>query len=228
MVKKEGLLIVFEGIDGAGTSTQVPILTAYIKKLDKYLDVVETHEPWDSAEINKRLAEDKDAYSGGLQMAGLYVGDRTEHTHRLIRPNLEAGTIVITDRYSMSTCAYQWAQGVEHERLISMHKNRGILTPDITFLVNTSLKEARKRMELRGEPLEKFEANEEFVGKLISRYETLAKVAQVDPSFFGNVVIINGDKEVEEVAAEIKKSFDPLYNSWKKGDYVPQILRNKN
>ncbi len=225
MVKKEGLLIVFEGIDGAGTSTQVPILTAHIKKLDKYLDVMETHEPWDSAEIKRRLSEDRDAYSGGLQMAGLYVGDRTEHTHRLIRPNLEAGAFVITDRYSLSTCAYQWAQGVEHEKLIGMHKNRGILVPDITFFINTSLNEAKKRLLKRGEPLEKFETNEEFVGRLISRYETLARVARVDPSFFGNVFIINGDKSVDEVSDEVKRNFDPLYESWKKGEYVPQILR---
>lgn len=228
MVKKEGLLIVFEGIDGSGTSTQLPLLTAHIKKLDKYLDVLETHEPWDSAEIKRKLAEDTNAYSDGLQLARLFTGDRTDHTKLLIRPNLKAGAIVETDRYSISTCGYQWAQGVPLEELIEMHKDRGILVPDLTFVLDVTRETAKDRMQQRGEPLEKFEKDPEFVDRLINAYKSLSYMAKTNHGIFGDVRLIDGNRSIEEVAVDIKAAFDPLYESWKSGEYKPQITRERS
>lgn len=228
MAKKEGLLIVFEGIDGAGTSTQLPLLTAHIKKKDKYQDVMETHEPWDNDEIKRRLAEDKDAYVGGLQLAQLFVQDRTEHTKRLIRPNLQAGVIVETDRYSMSTCSYQMAQGVPIERLIEMHNDRGILIPDLTLVIHADREVAKRRIKKRGDPLEKFERDPDFVDRLVNAYQSLAHLAQVSQGIFGKVVLINGNQSITQVANNVRSAFDPLYQSWKSGEYIPQISKRTN
>jgi len=138
-VKRERF-IVFEGIDGAGTSTQLIESVRYLESLDKYQDVLRTHEPWKSGEIKRKLAEDRDAYSDGLKMAELYVQDRIQHTKELVQPILDKGVFVLSDRYSMSTCAYQSTQRVDLNELIKMHDLSRVLVPDITFLLMFLLK----------------------------------------------------------------------------------------
>ncbi|MCA9485549.1 MAG: dTMP kinase, partial [Nanoarchaeota archaeon] len=211
-----------------GTSTQVQRLAEHIENLNKYQAVLKTHEPWENEEIKRKLREDKDAYSDGLEMGNLYIGDRAIHTHVLIRPNLKAGTTVITDRYKMSTCDYQWAQGVPLEELIEMHKNRGILTPDHTFLIDTPQKVAAQRLMARGDPREKFDKDPEFVQKLVDAYRSLYHMSNVDPSFFGNVTLIDGSQSRKKITEDVTKVFDPLYRSWQKGEYIPQISREKS
>lgn len=222
MQEKEGLFIVFEGIDGAGTSTQVHELAKHIEELDKYQDTLKTHEPWKNSEIKKRLKEDKDAYSHPEELAELFITDRAEHTKLLIKPNLKAGVIVTDDRYIMSTCDYQWCQGVLLEELIDMHKGRGILIPDLTFYVEISRGVAQERLRNRKAVPEKFEKDPDFIDKLIKGYEALTNMSKINPSIFGRVETINGDQSIEAVAQEIQKFFDPLYLSWQKGEYISQ------
>lgn len=132
MPEPRGMFIVFEGVDGSGEDTQLDILYKKIKSRDKYQDALATHEPWKNSEIKKRLKEDKDAYSAPEEMADLYIGDRTDHSYTLIKPNLDAGVIVLCSRYKMSTCAFQPAQGMSLDKLLKMHEHRGILVPDVT------------------------------------------------------------------------------------------------
>lgn len=216
MAGKRGLLVVIEGIDGAGTSTQLPLLTSHIKRLSKYNDVLETHEPWKSEEIKEKIISDEDAYSNGLKMAELFVEDRTEHTSKLIKPNLEQGVFILSDRYSMSTCAYQWAQGIELSILLEMHENRDIITPDMTLYMDVSANLASDRMKKRGRSLEKFERDIEFSKKLVECYRNLIELNKNDKLFFGNVVQINGNQTIEEVSRDIREAFNELYDSWLK------------
>ena len=58
------------------------------------------------------LVEDKDAYSDSVEMTKLFLEDRVEHINKLVKPNLERGVYVISDRYRMSTDAYQSTQGL--------------------------------------------------------------------------------------------------------------------
>jgi|SRR3989344_4506506 len=223
-MRKKGLYVVFEGVDGSGTSTQIHLLTSHIKKLSKYQDVLETHEPWKSEEIKRKLSEDITPYSDGLVMAKLYLDDRVDHTHEIIIPVVNAMGIVLSDRYKMSTCAYQWSQGIDLFELLRMHENRGLLTPDLTYLIDVSLEVSQARVRERllkenpnipiEERLEKFERDSGFISKLIEAYRCLAHMSEVDQKLFGKVITINGNKSIEKVALEISSYFDSLYNTW--------------
>ncbi len=227
MSEKEGLLIVFEGSDGSGKLTQARLLQKHIQYLSKYNDVLITHEPWKSSEIKRKLEQDKDAYSDGVRLSELYVDDRVRHTKLLLRPALNAGAVVLADRYMMSTCAYQWAQGVPLHNLLDLHENRGILTPDVTFLLDISSETSYQRVTGRGEQhyvakimtpnlLEKFEKNKLFVEKVVNAYQSLGHMAQVDEKIFGEVIIIDASPKEEEVSNTIKNYFNPIYQDWAK------------
>jgi dTMP kinase len=214
---KKGLFIDFEGIDGSGTSTHVHELTRRIEVLDKYQDVLRTHEPWRNKEIKRRLQKERDPYSGPREMAELYIGDRTDHTYRLINPNLDAEVIVLCSRYKMSTCAFQWASGVSLRELVKMHENRGILTPNLTFFLDIPREVAQERTKKRKER-EKFERDAKFIDDVIEKYRSLANCSPNKPELFGKVVRIDANRPINEVAEDIYQNFLPLYNQWAKSD----------
>lgn len=215
MVKK-GLFIAIEGPDGAGKSTQVRSLIKHIEEKSKYIDVLRTHEPWRSSEIKRKLAEDKDSFSDGLAMAQLYVADRVNHTQELIVPLLNKGIFVISDRYAMSTCAYQWAQGVDVNKLLALHKGKGILIPDLTLVFDVPPGVAFQRRKERGGPADKFELDQTFTVKLVGKYKELVAMAGTpEGKLFGkHVVRIDARQSVEAVSAKIQKAFDMAYKEW--------------
>lgn len=223
---KRGLFIVFEGIDAAGTTTQTSLLEKHCKELSNgYFEVESGCEPWNSDYIRKKLVEDKSPYSDAKLMAKLYVDDRRNHTGVEIYPVIRRGGIYISDRYTLSTCAYQAVQGLDLQTLIQMHET-GILTPNLTFLLDVDREIAKERKLQRilkqfgpdvntEEKLEKFDRDPEFIDKLIQQYRYLAELANSDPRLFGRVVVINGNKSIAEIASEISSHFNFLYDDWK-------------
>ncbi len=212
---KKGSFIVFEGIDGSGTSTHVHKLQEKIEELDKYQDVLRTHEPWKNEEIKRKLKEDSHIYDDGLYMAELYIDDRTQHTRQVIRPIIETGAMAFCSRYKMSTCAFQWAQGVELYELLSMHEHRSLLTPDLTFFLDVPNEVAQERIKKDREKLEKFEKNSQFIDKLINNYKVLTQMSEADSRIFGKVIRIDGNRDIEKVSKNIYKEFLKVYNSQK-------------
>lgn len=208
------MFVNFEGIDGSGTSTQVHQLSQRIEDLDKYQDVLRTHEPWKSNEIKKKLQEDKDAYSGAEEMSELYVEDRIIHFYQLINPNWEAGCMILNSRYKWSTCAFQQAQGVPLEKLLEMHKHKGLLNPDITFFLDVSRKVAAQRMKSRTRS-EKFERDAEFIEKVIANYREIVKLSKENQILFGRIIRIDAEKSLDEVSEEVYQKFLPIYRDWK-------------
>jgi len=202
---KKGRFFVFEGIDGSGEDTQLDILYKKIKEEDKYQDVITTHEPWKNKEIKRRLEEDtaSSIYYDGLDMAELYVGDRIPHTKKVIRPGIEIGAFVLSSRYKMSTCAFQWAQGVQLDKLLNMHENVGLIIPEITFFLDVPREIAQERIKQNRERLEKYEKDPRFIDKLIQCYYSLIALSEADSRIFGKVVKINGDRSREEISEEI-------------------------
>ena len=215
-----GKLIIVEGIDGSGKSTQISLMADAIRKANKYQAVLLTREPtWKASELRKKIVGDNDAFSDGYQIAKLLVEDRKQHTHDLIVPSLNQKVLVATDRYALSTCAYQPVQGVPLMELIEMHEKAQTITPDLTFFVHVSREEADRRKIKRGEKLEKYEKDILFIDKLISQYLIVADLSNTDERIrkvVGNVCIINGEQSFEKVHQSISDIVLPFYKNWLK------------
>ncbi len=215
---KRGLFIVIEGPDGSGKSNQINRLHKYIKFLSKYNDVLTTHEPWKNEELKKILREEKDAYSSAEKSLELFIKDRKSHLCHLINPLLDVGGIIISDRYILSTYAYQQTQGVDFEKIWKKHQVENIMVPDLTFLLDINLETALERIRKRGEIPEKFEIDKEFIQRNIDKYRELAVMSKDKgiEKILGRIEIIDGRKYKKEVFEQIKKIFNSLYEEWTK------------
>ena len=103
-----GRLIAFEGVEGAGKSTQLRLVAATLRERD--IPVVETREPGGTplgAELRRVLMHLPDAVPTPQAELLLYLADRAQHVAEVIRPALARGAVVLTDRFSASTIAYQ-------------------------------------------------------------------------------------------------------------------------
>ena len=113
-----GRLIAFEGIDGSGKSTQLVALEAALRADGR--DVVSTREPTDGSWGRRiRAMARSGARVEAAEELRWFVEDRREHVASLIRPALAAGRVVLTDRYYLSTVAYQGARGLDPQQLLA-------------------------------------------------------------------------------------------------------------
>jgi len=150
------MFITFEGIEGAGKSTQANLLANYLN--DKKIPFVITREPGGT-----QLGE----YLRALVLSGspspnselfLFMADRAEHLERVIKPALDSGKWVICDRYIDSTYAYQYG-GRQRSRqtvLDAMQLTNPVI-PDMTFYLDVSVDDGLKRARDRGD-LDSFES----------------------------------------------------------------------
>lgn len=142
-----GAFLVIEGIDGAGKSTQVMLVADALKH--RNLDVVITHEPtngiWGkfirSISISERLPAEKELE--------LFLKDREEHVEKVIKPSLALGKIVISDRYYLSTVAYQGSRGFPIEQLLQINEEFAP-QPDLAVILDIEPSEALERLKARG------------------------------------------------------------------------------
>ena len=216
-----GLFVVFEGINGSGKRTQIGAVEKAIRGLNKYLDIVLTREPTGGAEeIRRRLETEIDPLTNSARLATLFISDRREHYFKDIRQDLERGRVVLCDRYSISTLAYQSLPGeMTMLDLVSMHFSADIGTPDITFYLALSAEEAARRMAARGDKRERFE-NVDFARKLAAQHEFLYREAQQDgaiKSLLGKVVKIDAAQESKFVTADIFRYLEPIYRAMRNG-----------
>jgi dTMP kinase len=139
-----GVFIVFEGIDGAGKSTQIRLLAEELQR--RGLKPVLSREPTDgawgrklreSATTGRLSAEDELAY---------FLRDRTEHVEQLIRPALNDGKWVILDRYYYSTIAYQGIRGLDPAKL-QQQMQALFPRPDRVFLLDLPPAAAVERIQ---------------------------------------------------------------------------------
>lgn len=209
-----GVFVAFEGIDGCGKTTQLKKFFEYLFSKNKHNHIVITREPFRETNIRKILYEENDPHSQAEKLAELFLADRKLHTKELISPSLEKGNHVITDRYKLSTISYQHAQGMEIEKLISMHD--GLPVPDLTFVIDVPATEATKRMQKEeGRKAHKFEANLEFLEKVRMNFHK-AKENLKDEKIF----IIDGTKNPEEIFSEIKKIFEGVLAEKNRGKFI--------
>ena len=186
------VLITLEGIDGSGKSTLHQALVPLLEDLDP----VFTREPgatWVGDAVRRAIAEQIDP----VTEATLFVADHAAHLARVVRPALEAGRLVISDRYSDSRYAYQSVtlEGVvdaPEQWLRAMHNGWSIV-PDRTFLLAVPVDTALCRLTPRNgrEHFEKKETLERVQANYLA-------YAENEPSRF---VIIDGMKDPGETAA---------------------------
>ncbi len=142
-----GTFITFEGIDGSGKSTQLRLLANFLKS--KGCDLLLTREPGGTPVGNRLRAALLDAHEQVDPLAELLVfaADRAQHVRRVLRPALDEGRIVFSDRYADATAAYQGAgRGFSSELIAEIIQlaTEG-LKPDLTVLFDLSVDESNVR-----------------------------------------------------------------------------------
>ncbi len=197
----QGLFIALEGIDGSGTTTHTKLLIKWLRK--KGIEVEETHEPTDER-IGRLIREVlRDTTVSPAIDALLFAADRIDNTLNKIRPALDQGKIVITDRYVESSFAYQCSSGLDREWVQNL--NRYALTPNLTLLLDIAPKIALGRKR-RPKPKEKFE-HATFLEKV--RQVFLERAQEQD------FTVINAERSIQEVQSKIQTHIEPLLTSLK-------------
>jgi dTMP kinase len=166
----KGLLIVFEGTDGTGKSTQLRLLAQRLK--EKGLDVVSSFEPTNGTYGKKIRA----LYSNRKDISReneleLFLADRKEHVQTLIAPALADGKVVLLDRYYLSTIAYQGAAGLDPAEILE--KNDFAPVPDLALLFHAPIQTGITRItENRGDTLNDFE-KEDYLHRVKIQFEKM-------------------------------------------------------
>lgn len=157
---KKGLFITFEGIDGAGKSTQINLLKEYFE--NKGVTVYTTREPGGTDignKIRQILLDKENTAMCGMAELLLYYADRAQHIKEFINPALESGACVICDRYYDSSYAYQLAGRGINTQILDMLNSIVVkeYIPDVTFLLDIPLEQSDKRMSKRGGEYDRME-----------------------------------------------------------------------
>lgn len=205
-----GLFISLEGIDGVGKSTQSDLLEEYLRELGQ--PVVRTFEPGGTElgqEIRHLLLHRKGDVAPRSE-ALLYAADRAHHVATKVRPALERGQAVITDRYLDSSVAYQ---GVGRElnaqdvRAISMFAVENLL-PDLTILLDLEAGAAMARRSKTGAEPDRLEREKvEFFEAVRQAYLAMAKA---EPQRW---LIVDASQTVDQMQAQIRARIDQVLAS---------------
>lgn len=174
-----GKFITFEGGEGAGKTTQAKLLAEALEKAG--IETLMTREPGGTfgAEAIRDLVLEgtSDRWSGMTELLLMYAA-RLDHVEKLIKPALERGVWVISDRFADSSLAYQGhARGLGEDQVKAVHDAvMSGFEPELTILFDMDPVIAQKRVETRGEDLTRFDAeNLEFHKTLRTAFLSIAE-----------------------------------------------------
>jgi dTMP kinase len=195
-----GLFITLEGIDGAGKSTHLESLREYFRGRGRF--VVTTREPGGTplGEALRGLLLNSDYSINAETEALLMFAARREHLDKVILPALTEGHVVLCDRFTDATFAYQgWGRGVSLARLEILEEwVQGRLRPDLTLYFDVPVHIGQERLG-RGKPLDRFEREQvDFFERVRSGYEDRAAR---DPQ---RVRVIDSSRSIADVEKEIE------------------------
>ena len=202
-VSLQGKFITFEGIDGSGKSTQLRMLAGDLRA--RGVDLIATQEPGGTP-LGRRLREaflETEETVAPLAELLLFAADRAQHVEFLIKPALEEGRVVISDRYADATFAYQGAGRGFPEAMVNeiIELATGGLKPDLTVFFDITVENAIKRMAERhetGEGRNRMDVETaDFYSKVRDAY---LRIAKSEPDRF---VIVDGNGSVEETHAKV-------------------------
>ena len=192
-----GLFLVFEGIEGSGKTLQLDFLARHLR--GKGVDFLVTREPGGTSlgrGIRRLLLEDGDPCS--MAELFLYLADRAQHVTQVVRPALEAGRTVLSDRYYPSTLAYQgYGRGLDvHFVREASFQATGGLRPHLVVLLDLPVEEAMTR--IRGRNLDRMERETlEFHAGV---REGFLVQAREEPELF---LVIDGTRRPKEVFQDV-------------------------
>ncbi len=195
----EGKLVSIEGIDGCGKTTHVRLLAGWLRSRGH--KVVVTDEPTDGmiGRIIKRELRGELKLSVAAE-ALQFAADRVQHIAELIRPELKAGKIVITERYFYSSLAYQSARGLSMSWVENI--NRAAIKPNLAILIDLPAEAALRRIK-RSRKLDKFEMDLQLQRRVRANYLRIARLK--------GLKVVDGVRPVDEVQADIRKIVDAIF-----------------
>jgi dTMP kinase len=210
------MFITFEGIDASGKSTQLELLGKNLH--DQGFDVIITRQPGGTQigqQIRKVILDPDNTDMIPETEVLLYMADRLQHISEVIKPALDGGKIVISDRYHDATTVYQGSGRELDLSWLNLIEDRFILKPDLTFWINISLEESQSRLEKRNQMqgiqncrLESEGA--QFFTRIIEAYDRLSKS---EPERFVN---INGELRRRDIQTEILDILLPKLKAFQK------------
>jgi len=205
-MSKRGRFIVFEGIDGAGKSTQISKLAAKLKKEGR--KVFETFEPT----LSVTGGSLRDALSGNYkrsstELAAMFLADRVFHNVNEktgIKQALEKGYDVISDRYYYSSFAYQ---GIDSDLKWVMDMNLNcpdIIKPDLCIFLDLDAQSSKSRIDSNRATVEIFEETE-ILNSIRKRFFDVFGILKNE-----NICIIDASHGIDEVFSEVSSAVDKL------------------
>ncbi|GFZ94186.1 dTMP kinase [Okeania sp. KiyG1] len=215
-----GKLIVFEGVEGGGKTTQIQLLRNWLlekkqssklfsKFIDIDLEVIVTREPGGTklGQALRELLLNTDISGEQIQEKAellLYAADRSQHIEKLVKPYLEKGAIVLCDRFTDSTIAYQgYGRGLDLDLIQKLnHIATGGLKSDLTFWLDIDVKIGLTRAKNRGKIDRMEQADIQFHQRVQQGYQELAKN---NPSIVRIDANLTTDKIQEQIQEVLMK-----------------------
>ncbi len=197
-MNRKGYFITFEGIDGCGKTTQLKLAEQYL--IERGLPVMVIREPG-STPLSEKIREillNNNLHINPVSELMLYVAARAELIKDVIIPALEAGKVILCDRFFDSTTAYQgYGRDLDIESIKRLHKlSVGQYIPDLTILIDVDYETSLTR---RKETVDRLESeSERFFNRVRGGF---LEISRGEPE---RVVVIDGKNSIEEIFAEVK------------------------
>lgn len=192
------MFISFEGIEGSGKSTQIDLLESHLMELG--YKVAKLREPGGTLmgeKIRDIFLQDTSEKVDPITEAFLLYASRKHLDQNFLREKINQGYIVIADRYSDATVAYQcFGKGLEKDFIDLIHNSSNLLTPDLTFYMDISAEMSRERISDR--EMDRMESESvEFFDRVRQGY---LQIASENPE---RVISLDANKSINELKDEI-------------------------
>ena len=198
------MFITFEGADGCGKTTQIKLIDEYLRS--KGYKTLLTREPG-SKGLGEKIREILLNYDGEVSSrceSFLFLADRAQHVDCIIKPALQEGTIVLCDRHTDSTVAYQgYGRGLDIEEIKKLNAiATGGLKPDLTIVFDVDIETSQSRIGKNKDRMES--AGIEFFKKV---REGFLEIAKEEPE---RVKVINSSDTIENVHKKVVELVESL------------------
>lgn len=213
-----GMFIAVEGHDGVGKTTQIPLLKMVFE--DMGYEVITTREPGGTPE-SLRIREillDKNSNLCPRAELLLFAAARANHVEHVIRPAVDAGKVVICDRYMLSTAAYQgYGRGMDMGLIAQLERaSHGDYIPDYTLVLHAPFEVLDARMRVNRNDLDRFDgAEREFRERVYNGYNCL-----VMGSYVPHIVRIDADGDVDSIRIQME--------NWARSNFSKQTVTQLN